>query len=402
MKKYILKIVFILQRVLLVLSYWFFRCCIRRSKNNISWVVGVIEIAATIKYISSSIPDSYSVCLFHNKYYDFKYNFLIKGSKSKYWDFVKGIVIGPLLLGLLLNRSNNFFYIGQSGFLLSGLDGRKFEFMYVKNKDKKIVCFFTGTDIRSPKLMLDFAHKNDIEVFSSYQHLINPRQLTLEYETSKKRLAIVAETYADLVFNASVDQMSYFTKKTQPFIYFYPDENFIKNDTKFSNIKIYRICHAPTSPIIKGTQLVRAAIAKLRAEGYRFEYVELIGVSNEVVLKELRSTHIVLNEFYAFVPGLFGVEAMASHCALITSADEHIEPDLPPGSNKAWYVTKNYEIYDHLKDLLNSPDLIKKYADAGYAWAIENASFSRSSVKLSSLLDRIEKDRIDNFKNLSL
>lgn len=392
MKKCQLKIVVILQRVLLIFSYWFFMCYIRRSKSNISWVVGVIEIAANLKYISSSIPDSYSVCLFDNKYYDFEYNYLIKGTKSKYCDFVKGIVIGPLLLGLLLNRSNNFFYIGQSGFLFSGLDSRKFEFMYVKSKNKNIVCYFTGTDIRSPKLMLDFARNNNIEVFSSYQHLTNPEQQTLEYETSKKDLAGVAETYADLVFNASVDQMSYFTKKTQPFIYFYPDGNFTKNDAKYSNIEIYKICHAPTSPIVKGTQLVRAAIAKLRSEGYRFEYVELIGVSNEVVLKELRSAHIVLNEFYAFVPGLFGVEAMASHCALITSADEHIEPDLPPGSNKAWYVTKNYEIIDHLKDLLDSPDLIKKYADAGYDWAIENASFSRSSVKLASLLKRIEKN----------
>jgi len=185
--------------------------------------------------------------------------------------------------------------------------------------------------------------------------------------------------------------MSYFTKKTQPFIYFYPDENFTKNDTKFSNIKTYKICHAPTSPIIKGTQLVRAAIAKLRAEGYLFEYVELIGLSNEVVLEELRSTHIVLNEFYAFVPGVFGIEAMASSCALITSADENIEPDLPSGSKDAWYITKYYEVYDHLKDLLNSPDLIKKYADAGYEWAIENASCSRSSVKLMSLLNQIGK-----------
>jgi hypothetical protein len=392
MTKYILKIVGISQRGLLVLSYWFFRCCIRRKKNSISWVVGVSEIAATTKYTSLSIPDSYSVCLLGNKYYDFEYSFSIKMSKYRYLDILKMIVIGPLLLGFLLNRSNNFLYIGQHGFLLYVMDGRKFEFMYVKNKNKNIVCLFTGSDIRSPRLMLDYAQKNKIDVISTYQHLTDPRLLTSEHEATVKKLAEVAETYADLVFNSSVDQMSYFTKKTQPSVgYFYPDENFITNDTKFANIKTYKICHAPTTPIIKGTQLVRAAIAKLRAEGYRFEYVELTGVSNEVVLKELKSTHIVLNQFYAFVPGVFGVEAMASHCALITSADEHIETDLPPGSNKAWYVTKYYEIYDHLKTLLNSPDLIKKYADAGYEWAIENASFSRSSVKLMSLLNRIEK-----------
>jgi len=392
MLKHTLKILFILQRALLILSYCFFRYCIGKRKKNISWVVVGQEIAATVQYISNSIPGSYSVCFYDNQYYDFHYNFFMRKTKSKYLDKVKKNVIGPLLLGLLLNRTNSFFYIGQGGFLFSGLDGREFEFMYLKNKNKNIVCFFTGTDIRSPKLMLDFAEKNKIEVISTYHYLLHPEQLTLEYETSKKKLASVAETYADIVFNSSVDQMSYFTKKTQPGIYFLPDEKFkTKNDAKFSNVETYKICHAPTSPIIKGTQLVRAAITKLRVEGFRFEYCELIGVSNEVVLKELRAAHIVLNEFYALVPGVFGVEAMASHCALVTSADEHIETDLPPDSNKAWYVTKNYEIYDHLKELLNSPDLIRKYADAGYEWAIENASFSRSSVKLASLLKRIEK-----------
>jgi len=94
----------------------------------------------------------------------------------------------------------------------------------------------------------------------------------------------------------------------------------------------------------------------------------------------------VLNEFYAFVPGIFGVETMASHCALMTSADEFIEKDLPQGSNNAWFVTKNYQIYDNLKTLLTSQGLIKSYADTGYTWALEHAAFSNSGKKLYKIL----------------
>ena len=133
---------------------------------------------------------------------------------------------------------------------------------------------------------------------------------------------------------------------------------------------------------------MRAAISRLRREGFKFTYVELIGVPNQVVLEELRSAHIALNEFYAFVPGLFGVEAMAAHCALLTAADEDIEPDLPRGSNNAWLVTRPYEIYDHLKLLLGNPELMKRYADSGFEWATRYAAQSQSSQRLREILSR--------------
>ena len=40
-----LKIVVILQRVLLILSYWFFRCCTKKSNNSMEvtkWIFGFV------------------------------------------------------------------------------------------------------------------------------------------------------------------------------------------------------------------------------------------------------------------------------------------------------------------------------------------------------------------------
>jgi hypothetical protein len=400
---------FSFQKVLLICAYWLFYYFGSSEKKHISWVIGVDEIAANIKYVSGAIPDSYSVCLGVNKYYDFQYNFAVPVSRYSSFQSLRRLIIGPILLGYLLNRADNFFYIWSSGFLMDSIDQREFEFRFIKSRPaigkkpgeqttiqesgcgKFIACFFVGNDIRAPRLTLQFAAEHGIEVTATYYSLVAPDRLSEAYDNSKRRLAAVTDRHADIIFNAPTDQMAYLTRETFPFIYFYPDQNFVRNDTKFSDLSLIKIVHAPSSPIVKGTQLVRAAVAKLKKEGYSIQYVELIDVSNEVVLHELRSAHIVLNEFYAHVPGLFGVEAMASYCALLTSADEFLERALPPRSNLAWCVTKYYEIYDNLRWLLDNPNKIIEYASSGYDWAWQNASFTCSGKRLKSLLSTVER-----------
>ena len=379
--------VFFFQKILLSSSYHFFK--IIGSQRNITWVIGVDEIAAYIKYASEAMTDSYSVSLSKNRFYDFRYDYSLVAKDNSKITLIKRSIVGPVLLGFLLNNAKGFFYIFSTGFLLSNIDGRDYEFAYIKGKNKKIVCCFVGNDIRSLKKMIKFSKDNKFELAANYYHLISPDFLSDEYDNSKKRIAIAADQHADLVFNAEFDQMSYLKREAFPVYYLYPDSNFHKNNNKFINQSSVIILHAPSSPILKGTQLVRAAIDKLRSEGYKFKYVEFIESSNEEVLEQLKGASIVLNEFYSFVPGLFGVEAMASHCALLTSADEEIELSLPRGSNKAWMVTKHYEVYDNLKMLLDSPLLVKQYADSGYEWALEHAAISSTGKKLRNILNEL-------------
>jgi hypothetical protein len=224
------------------------------------------------------------------------------------------------------------------------------------------------------------------DMISTYQAIAVPGFDAEHLESFRMKLAASADEYADHIFNAPVDQISYLRRVVHPFIYFYPDDSFRRNDGKFAEIRRVKVVHGPSSPFIKGTPLVRAAIKKLKMEGYDFEYKELIGVSNRIMLEALSEAHVVLNEFYAFVPGQFGVEAMASHCALITSADDRIETTLPAGANEAWMVTEYWNIYDNLKRLLDDHALIKQYADAGFAWASEHCSYQNSAVRLKALL----------------
>ena len=355
------------------------------NEKNDTWVVGTEEVAHCVYNISKALDKSISVSLGYHRFYQSSYDYQIN-IRNKYLAFFIKLFYGPYLFVSLSNQYDSFFYVGGAGFLISYTDGRAFEFKFLTKRNKKIVCYFTGSEIRSFELMKEIGKQYNIDVITDYQKMLNPSIASSEAEDRRKKLALSADKYAHLIFNASIDQKSYTTRQNEPFLYFYPDHLFVKNDEKFERLPI-RILHAPSNPFSKGTPIVRAAITKLKKEGYLFEYIELIHVSHEEVLNALRQSQIVLNEFYAFMPGVFGVEALASHCALLTSANADIETSLPQDSNEAWLVTGYWEIYDHLKLVLDEPSLQKSYADKGYLWAQKHASFSHARTKLTQLLD---------------
>ena len=314
------------------------------------------------------------------------YNYNL-GKKSPRVALVLRMVCGPLLLGYLAARASNFFYVWDTGFLYHRLDGRAYEFNFLKKRGKKIVTFFCGSDIRSPLLSLEHAKSLDIDVMATYQAMSDPKFTSPEFEARVRRTAEAAERYADHIFNAPVDQIGYITRDVHPFVYFYPDEKFKKNEAKYHQIRRVKIVHAPSSFIIKGTQLIRTALKKLKLEGYDFEYVEIINMPHSVVIEHLQTAHIVVNELYAFVPGIFGLEAMAAYCAVLTSADSAIEPTLPEGANDAWMVTKYWQIYENLKRMLDEPHLMRETADRGYAWAWAHCRSSAARQHMKRLLE---------------
>lgn len=377
---FIKNIIYILQKILLFISYYSNKIFYQKY-NKIDWVIGVDEIAKFISLLKGILPNSYTISFSKNKFYELEYDFSIKET-NKYLRYIYRIFLGPILLGFLMNKSNKFWYIGSTGFLIN----REYEFKFLKSKNKKIVCMFLGSEIRSPKLMLELYKKLDLDGFINYMANINNDFLLNKYDNKTKNIAKIADLYADLIFNAPTDQRSYLKSKQYFPNYFYDKGNFHFNENKFLFKTKIKILHAPSNPIIKGTPLVRAAIKKLKMEGYDFEYIELQNIPNSVVLEHLKNTHIVLNQFYAFVPGMFGIESLANHCAVLMSADMNIETTLPQNSKDAWMITKYWEVYDNLKYLLDNPEKIKYYADNGYKFAYENYTYEAASKYFNKIL----------------
>ena len=358
----------------------------RVATRPISWVVGPVEVASILANVARAIPDSFSVSLTPHPFYDYSYDFQIGAGRG---DWLRHRLVAPWEFGRLAAAARGFVYVGAEGFLLSGADGREWEFRFLRRHGVRIACLFTGSDIRSPALMRRFQTETGLETIVTYLDQVSPVFASSAFDEERQRTAAVADRYADVIFNAAVDQLSYLQRATEPFPYFFPDEDLLLSDEKHAAPGPRIVIHAPSSPIIKGTQVVRAAVRRLHAEGFDFEYRELIGVPHAEVVASLREAHIVLNELYAFVPGVFGVEAMASGCALLTRADERIETDLPAGSNSAWLVTTAADIYSNLRQLLDDPGRIAPQAAAGLAWVQEHATLSASGARVRGVLDGI-------------
>lgn len=381
---------FRLQKMLLVVGYRYYSRPSRLARaRTISWVVGPNEIASMVFQLAAAIPDSYSVNLSARTYYGFTYDSMITRGGSGRIASLRRLISSPLLLARLSAGAKGIIYVGSTGFLLDQFDRRRFEFGFLRSKGVHIVCYWTGSDIRSTRRMNALERRTGLANISTYIGTVNPVFGTEAHEKALKEVAAVADEFADAMFSNSTDHLSYLTRGTEPFLYFLPDDEFVTTSDKFDDLSRIVVAHATTSPVIKGTQLVRSAVAKLRSEGYDFEYRELIGVGHDVIMNELARTHIALNQFYGFSTAVFGMEALASRCAVLMSADRTIEPDLQEGANDAWLVTRNYEVYDNLKRLLDDPDQIEPLAARGEAWAFEFGSRSHAGPVLRRTLDAV-------------
>src|SRR5690606_29338408 len=108
-----------------------------------------------LHHIAGAFAGGITVNLTPNKFYRAnRYTFSL-GGFSPPLAAIAGIFAGPVLLGYLACRAQHFFYVWNAGFLLSNVDGRAFEFGFLKKRGKTVVCFFCGSDIRSPRLSLE-------------------------------------------------------------------------------------------------------------------------------------------------------------------------------------------------------------------------------------------------------
>lgn len=385
MKKTLKKIFILIQIMILYFFNFIFKI---NSKIKYSLIIGVNEIANFTHDLNKVFKkESISVNLATNKLYENnKYDYLVSVD-NKYLFFIIKLLYGPYLLAKLSNQSNIFIYLWWTGFCID----REIDYKFLKRKNKKIVCIFLGSDIRSHHLTIDFHNKNLLDSGSNYTAESNNQ---LKNEQRVIKVANDADKYADLIFNYPKDQMSYLKSEQLLMPYMYESKKMCRKKDKFKNIGIIKIVHAPSNPIAKGTPLVRAAIKKLTLEGYEFEYTELTNTPNKKVLEILQDAHILINEFYAYIPGVLAIEGMGNFCATITSAEYD---GFPEGAKNAWFQTKYWKVYDNLKYLLDNTNKMEEYANNGYEFVKNN--YTEEKVK-EFYINTFYKHKIIDDKNI--
>jgi hypothetical protein len=380
-----LKIIFRTQLIILFVTYYIFALLIKfkRSNSGYEWVVGNHEVAGILYGIGTALPNTRTVNFSHLENYEFKYDIQVK-SPRLILPLVQ-IVVGPILLGYFTSRTKGFVYLANSSFMLSGLDFREFEFRFIRSKNLNLVVYLTGSEIRSTLKMQALAKKLGEENLGTISARVFPELATKSREESLKKNCQVIDAYATHVFNAEIDQLTYLKNPALPFLYFCPDDYFLKRYRK--PLGKITICHAVNEPLIKGTDYVRKAISELKRNGYEIEYIELIGVDHATVLRQLENSHICINELYSYMPGVFSIEAMSKYCLVFTRATSKIELSLPKLSENSWVESTTETLYLNLRHYIENPSLISQKAIEGHDWAKQNASISSSRIKLQALLD---------------
>jgi hypothetical protein len=356
---------------------------LRRSRNGgrTGVLVGLEDNAGILRRLAQAVPGSISVKSNPTSFYAHTYD--VDLSRLP---LLLRLVLAPVTLGRLMTQVHTAIYVGGSGFLVAP-DGRDREFRFLRRHGVQILCQFTGTDVRSHQLLGEVSARLDRDVITTYQSVANPGVSSGRAEDHRKALARSADRHAAAIFNPSVDQASYITRDTLPFLHFFPDDQIRENPGKWRDLDRLTVVHAPSSPIVKGTPLVRAAVKALKEDGFEFDYVEIIGKPNSEVREILLHAHIVLNEFYAFVPGVLGVEAMAANAVLLTSADPEIEPSLGDAASTAWVVTPYWRIYEVLRATLTDRASLQRQADQGTAWTRENCSATACRALVAPYLE---------------
>lgn len=383
------RIVRLVQRLVLHVSYW---CASVGRRPRVDWVIGPFEVAGVARDLRDLLPRSETALLrCHAMYDSADYDWLPPARESRF-AFVnrwRHDLRRPYLLARSAARARGIIYLSDEGYLPARIDGREYEYRFLAARGKRIVCYFTGSDIRSPQLMQELEEELGEPNIGTRLRENDPSFGTPENEERRRRVGEAASTYADLIVTAPADQRGHLSVETEPFRYLFPAAGVLDDFDKFRGNGPTVIVHAPSSPLIKGTPLVRDAVETLRAEGHDIEYIELQGVSNTVVREQLRRAHIALNQFYAYVPSVFGIEAMASCCAVMMRADPAVESILPADSADAWLITRHDEVTENLRRLLDDRRLAERYARAGREWVLAHGTAEVNGPALRASLDRV-------------
>lgn len=254
------------------------------------------------------------------------------------------------------------------------------EFYLYKLFKVKTIFIFHGTDARPPYLSAKYRDISD-------SSLCEMASISL---TNIQKI----ESHADyLVSSPTISQ--FFAK---PYIHshalgmMFDSEEMIsvtksKSENKFVR-KIPRVVHCPSDPKIKGSVEIRAAVAKLKSEGVKFEYIEILNVAHKEVLEKLRDADLLIDCMNSDGPignigmeaGFFSVPSLVSGNASDIFSMMPVKKHLPPS---IYVEPENF--YDELKRLINdheyrqiAGDRIRTYIDT----YISNAKIAKRYEQL--------------------
>ena len=363
MSRFTATLIFCFQTALFWLAYLFSFLLFPYPKAKKAIYVGPDNVAGLATRIAKSNP-AFQMLLVGTPMFR-GYEFLGPPYGRGHSSRLAKLVAGPILLTVVCRRARGVVYLGESGYLAPFHDERRWEFGLLKRRGIKVMTFFTGSDIRSPAMSREASNSLGLEAVVDYVSLAfgpSPNE-----EIRPRAIAEVADDLADVILNAPVCQASYLKRVD----HFFQNFAYVEHVPQIEDFLVSRLTlvHLPSRPLIKGTPVVRAAIFRLRQEGFDFIYDEVSGVPNEIARQRINRSQIIINQLYMPMPGMLGIEAIEAGKVLVTSAFLGADPSIPSTEPTPWVVANSINIYDQLRKVLSmSPDELYEIALASQQW----------------------------------
>jgi len=264
-------------------------------------------------------------------------------------------------------------------------DGNR-EYPFLKRLNKRIVSVFNGSDIRYPPAHLQ--QFSGLPTNAEYQKALLAR--TSDDPVGPVRNLRIAELHSDLIL--SVPNQS--SMSVRPYMHFLVPIDLSKYACHIPESDVPVIVHAPSSRALKGTDAILAALDTLRADGIPFELRLMDRFTNQEVIAELAKADIAIDQLYAPCYGKFGLEAMASGCALATCSREDYEPF--PSGRPIWHVDAS-NILEKLRLLLTNKDLRIRLAREGRSYVERYHAHVAVASRILASLDGGEIHPYDHY-----
>lgn len=271
--------------------------------------------------------------------------------------FWRGVYLLPATLLLLVWIFRyDVFILGYHSQLLF-----HWELPLLKALGKRVIYIYHGSDARPPYLDGSFSFR------------LNGAQLAVEAARQRRLIARI-EKYADLIINHP-PQGHFFTR---PFVVSYrlglpyqlpaqalaqlqnpepESEHMPEYGLEHDPKQRVRVLHSPSNPQAKGSDIIRAVIARLQARGYAIDWVELIGRPNSEVLAELARCDFIVDQLYADTPmaGFATEAAFFGKAAVVAGYYQEIKNEIPGELLPPSYYCWPEDLEKTLEHVLNSP-----------------------------------------------
>lgn len=304
--------------------------------------------------------DSSSMIIHNN---DFKFltdnDIKIRKGLAKFYDIMK-----------LLKQVNNNYDIFHFNFGQTLLDFPKYKLDLIDlnmYKGSKFMTF-NGSDIRMP------VNKED-NPYTPFAIGESNNNYILKNKHKRKRINKIVES-VDHCFALNPDLMRFLPSDKATFLpyikYVWYDIEKVKKTS--INSKTFKVVHAPSNRIIKGSDDIITTINKLKRK-YNIELILVENMSHNEALKTYRNADLIIDQLRIGWYGGFALEAMKMGIPVATYINEsdlvYIPSDMRSALSESIVNINKDTIEDALLELIENRNLLNTFSENGYNYVNE-------------------------------